>query len=204
MLGLQEVLFKWFVSGRGRAFAFPFLVFVWCMATIKEVSNNITSFIDGFEKEVRRVMDSNKSLVREFVTEQLYSGVDGNDNPIRPTYLNDPWFKTEESGKWRNNAKGYANMKKRITRPTPSFQGYPARNIYTPNLIITGEFYDSIRVSSSSDGLKIETRGSEIGPDIERKYGSIILGIGDKSREYFLKYVLNPALRNYFSKFGLL
>lgn len=83
-------------------------------------------------------------------------------------------------------------MKKRITKPTPSFQGYPARDIYTPNLIITGEFYDSIHVSSSSKGLKIETRGSDIGPDIERKYGSAILGVGGKSREYFLKYVLNP------------
>lgn len=174
------------------------------MATIKEVLDNVTAFVNGFEGEVQHTMDSNKSLVREFVTEQLYSGVNGNDKPLRPTYLNDPWFATDEAGKWKNNAKGYAKMKKRITKPTPSFQGYPARDIYTPNLIITGEFYDSIRVSSSSKGLKIETRGSDIGTDIERKYGSAILGVGVKSREYFLEYVLNPALKNYFSKFGVL
>lgn len=168
------------------------------MATIKEALDNATSLVAGFEGEIQNVMDSNKSLVREFVTEQLYSGVNGNDKPLRPTYLNDPWFPTYEA------AKSYAKMKKRITKPTPSFQGYPARDIYTPNLIITGEFYDSIHVSSSSRGLKIETRGSDIGPDIERKYGSAILGVGGKSREYFLKYVLNPALKNYFSKFGVL
>lgn len=168
------------------------------MATIKEALDNVTAFVNGFEGEIQNTMDSNKSLVREFVTEQLYSGVNGNDKPLRPTYLNDPWFPTYEA------AKRYAKMKKRITKPTPSFQGYPARDIYTPNLIITGEFYDSIRVSSSSKGLKIETRGSDIGPDIERKYGSAILGVGGKSREYFLKYVLNPALKNYFSKFGVL
>lgn len=181
-----------------------FSYFVKHMATIKEALDNVTSFVAGVEGEIQNVMDSNKSLVREFVTEQLYSGVNGNDKPLRPAYLNDPWFSTDEAGKWKNNAKGYAKMKKRITKPTPSFQGYPARDIYTPNLIITGEFYDSIRVSSSSRGLKIETRGSDIGPDIERKYGSAILGVGGKSREYFLKYVLNPALKNYFSKFGVL
>lgn len=102
------------------------------MATIKEALDNVTAFVNGFEGEVQNTMDSNKSLVREFVTEQLYSGVNGNDKPLRPTYLNDPWFATDEAGKWKNNAKGYAKMKKRITKPTPSFQGYPARDIYTP------------------------------------------------------------------------
>ena len=106
------------------------------MATIKEALDNVTSLVAGVEGEIQNVMDSNKSLVREFVTEQLYSGVNGNDKPLRPAYLNDPWFSTDEAGKWKNNAKGYAKMKKRITKPTPSFQGYPARDIYTPNLIL--------------------------------------------------------------------
>ena len=66
------------------------------MATIKEALDNVTSLVAGFEGEIQNVMDSNKSLVREFVTEQLYSGVNGNDKPLRPTYLNDPWFPTYE------------------------------------------------------------------------------------------------------------
>lgn len=45
------------------------------MATIKEALDNATSLVAGFEGEIQNVMDSNKSLVREFVTEQLYSGV---------------------------------------------------------------------------------------------------------------------------------
>ena len=56
------------------------------MATIKEALDNATSLVAGFEGEIQNVMDSNKSLVREFVTEQLYSGVNGNDKPLRPTY----------------------------------------------------------------------------------------------------------------------
>ena len=88
--------------------------------------------------------------------------------------------------------------------PTPSFQGYPSRDVYTPNLIITGRFYDSIRVSLSPRGLKIETIDAEMGQDIERKYGSIIFGLGSKSRQYFIEYMLNPSLKKYFSKFGVL
>ena len=52
------------------------------MATIKEALDNVTSFVAGVEGEIQNVMDSNKSLVREFVTEQLYSGVNGNDKPL--------------------------------------------------------------------------------------------------------------------------
>ena len=51
------------------------------MATIKEALDNVTAFVNGFEGEIQNTMDSNKSLVREFVTEQLYSGVNGNDKP---------------------------------------------------------------------------------------------------------------------------
>lgn len=178
----------------------PFFV----MATIKEAFQNVSILVDGFEDMIHKVMDENKSIVRDFITEQLYSGVNGNDKPIKPSYLNDPWFKSNEADKWKNNPIGYAKWKKRITSPTPSFQGYPARDQYTPNLIITGEFYDSIRISSSKRGLKIETRGTDIGNDIERKYGSIILGVGIKSREHFITYVINPALKKYYSKFGIL
>ena len=37
------------------------------MATIKEALDNVTAFVNGFEGEVQNTMDSNKSLVREFV-----------------------------------------------------------------------------------------------------------------------------------------
>ena len=76
-------------------------------------------------------------------------------------------------------------------------------NYDTPNLIITGEFYSSIRVNVSSEGLKIGS-DTTMGKDIERKYGSIIFGLGQRSRSYFVEYVLSPALKEYFSRFGVL
>lgn len=94
-------------------------------------------------------------------------------------------------------------MEKEEHPPTPSFQGYPPRDVYTPNLIITGEFYSSIRVNVSPEGLKIGS-DTTMGKDIERKYGSIIFGLGPRSRNYFIEYILNPALKEYFSKFGVL
>lgn len=174
------------------------------MATIKESFDNINLFVNGFEDMIREAMNESRGDVYDLVIDQLYSGINGRDKPLRPTYLNDPWFKSDEAGKWKNNGRGYAMWKKEKRPPAPSFQGYPPRDVYTPNLIITGKFYDSIRVSLSPKGLKIETIDAEMGPDIERKYGSIILGLGSKSRQYFIEYMLNPSLKKYLSKFGVL
>lgn len=168
------------------------------MTTVKEAAAYFKQLVEGFDPMVQKVMDDNKEDVRKLVTGQLYSGVNGNDKSLRPKYTNDPWFKTEEAGRWKNNPKGYAAMKNRTTPPERSFQGYPARDYNTPNLIITGTFHDSIRVSSSPGGLKIETRGTDMGADIERKYGSAIFGIGKTSRKYFLDYMLKPELLRYF------
>lgn len=174
------------------------------MGTIKESLDSIIKLVNGFDGMLHETMKESRGDVYDLVIDQLYSGLNGRDKPLRPTYLNDPWFKSSESGQWKNNGKGYAMWKKEERAPAPSFQGYPPRDMYTPNLIITGKFYDSIRVSSSSKGLKIETSDMNMGKDIEKKYGSIIFGLGSKSRAYFIEYVLNPALKKYFSKFGVL
>lgn len=173
------------------------------MGTIKDLVDGFASLVDGFDGMLRKTMEESRGDVYDLVTDQLYSGVNGRDKPLRPTYLHDPWFKSDEAGKWKNNGKGYAMWKKEEHPPAPSFQGYPPRDVYTPNLIITGEFYNSIRVNVSPEGLKI---GSEttMGKDIEKKYGSIIFGLGPRSRRYFIEYILNPALKEYFSKFGVL
>ena len=173
------------------------------MGTIKDLVDGFASLVDGFDGMLRKTMEESRGDVYDLVTDQLYSGINGRDKPLRPTYLHDPWFKSDEAGKWKNNGRGYAMWKKEEHPPTPSFQGYPPRDVYTPNLIITGEFYSSIRVNVSPEGLKI---GSEttMGKDIEKKYGSIIFGLGPRSRGYFIEYILNPALKEYFSKFGVL
>lgn len=173
------------------------------MTTIREAKDNLGLFVGGFEAFINSVIENNKSEVVDYVVEQLYSGVNGNGKPLRPTYLNDPWFNKKESGRWYKDGSGYANWKRKKTPPTPSYLGIPGRDYITPNLIIRGDFYASITAIPIGDGLRIYSNGVAFGNDIEHKYGSAIFGIGPDARRYFIRYVLNPELKSYFSKFNL-
>lgn len=173
------------------------------MSTIKEADKLFSNFADGFENIIESTIKDNKLEIVDFIQEQLYSGINGNDKPLRPDYLTDPYLKTKESGRWRNNGKGYAMWKKRITKPLPSYLNIPPRDVFTPNLIISGEFYNSITATPIGEGVKIATRGVSFGSDIEKKYGSEIFGLGMNAKKYFIKYTLNPELKKHFSKFGL-
>lgn len=174
------------------------------MATVKEAAKVFGLFAEGFSKVIKDTITDNKDVMEEFIKEQLYSGIDGNDKPLRPTYLTDPYFMSEEAGHWKNKAKNYMMWKKKIRPPRrSSILGIPARDDQTPNLIIRGDFYDSITAIPIGDGISISTQGTSFGEDVERKYGSAILKIGSVGRKHFLEYFIAPALKSYFSKFGL-
>lgn len=171
------------------------------MATILEAVRNAKSFVDGFEKESIRIIQDHKPEITQYVKEQLFSGINGRGKNLRPTYDNDPFFKTEEAGRWKNNAKGYKNWKLKIQPPRASSFGFPARDINTPNLIIRGDFYDSITAINSDKGITIFSSGISFGKDIELKYSSVIFGISPLATEYFIKNIFLPELNNYISKF---
>lgn len=164
---------------------------------------NLKELVDGFEPMLVKVMHDNKHDLREFITEQLYSGIDGEDKELHPTYLNDPWFNSDDAGRWKNNARGYMMWKKEITNPLPSYLGISARKYNVPNLIITGSFYDSIRPIPTSKGILIESRGFDDGPFIESKYGSNIFGLSSYARNFFIKYTILDEIDRYFSKYSL-
>lgn len=172
------------------------------MANIMTAYENCKEMVEGFEPFLISLLQSNKSEIVDYIQEQLYSGIDGNDEKLTPSYMNDTWFNSPEAGKWKNNAKGYMMWKSRITTPTPSYLGIPARGIQTPNLIITGEFYNSIRPVASEKGLRIETRGFTDGDQIESKYGSQIFGLSSYAKAYFIRYILLGEIDNYFKKYG--
>lgn len=167
------------------------------MGTIKEAFDNFNLFVDEFEQTVSSTVKNNRKDFIDYVQEQLYSGINGDGKRLSPSYLQDPYFKTPKA------AKAYVKYKKRITTPTPSYLGIPARNENTPNLIIRGDFYDSITAVPISDGVRIETRGVSFGKDIESKYGSVIFGISGYGKRYFIKYVLSPELQKLFQKYGV-
>lgn len=171
------------------------------MATFKEAYEAWIRFETGFEKHVEGIIVDNKEEFVDYIQEQLYSGVDGDGKSLTPTYLTDPFFTSPESGRWKNNGKGYAKWKNEITTPTPSYLGYHKRNIYIPNLIIRGDFYDSITAIPIDKGIRIFSRGVDFAQDIESKYGSQIFKVSPKAKEYFYKYFLKKGLEEYYNKF---
>lgn len=173
------------------------------MATMGEACRNLRELVGGFDGMVVECLHDRSEDVVDFIQEQLYSGVNGLGKPLRPTYLQDPYFKTDEAGRWKNNAAGYVKWKKKITSPTPSYLGISPRGDTTPNLIIRGDFYSSITAIPIGDGLRVKTRGVSFGKDIEAKYGSVIFGMSPYANRYFIRYGLNGAIKAYFSKYGI-
>lgn len=172
------------------------------MGTIADVANLFDGFRAGFENEGVKAIQENSSLVEEYITQQLFSGVDGEGKPLRPTYSADPWFDSYEADIWQGRAKDYKKWKQLITAPARSWLGHPERDPDTPNLIITGTFYESIKASPMSEGVTIDSI-SPMGGDIEHKYGSSIFKPDDRSREHFVVFKLLPRLIVYFKKWGL-
>lgn len=174
------------------------------MANIIEAEKNIRLLVSGFEPMIRDIMIAQKKEIQIYITEQLYSGVNGNDKPLRPTYLNDPYFKSKEAGNWYKNAKGYMAWKESITPPyASSWLGIPRRTPDTPNLIIRGDFHDSITAIPIDNGLKIESVGISFSGDIEKKYGQAIYKVGSYARRYFIEKYIKKGIADYFRKFGL-
>lgn len=155
----------------------------------------------GLQDTLVKKMHSDATQFEEYIREQLYSGVDGDENPLTPSYMDDPYFSVYKNPK--KAAEDYKNWKTKIQRPKPSYLGFSARSNNTPNLIIRGDFYSSITAIPISDGVRIVTMGVSFGSDIEGKYGSKIFNVSDKARNHYVEYRLLPKIENYIKECGL-
>lgn len=158
-------------------------------------------FADGLEATLIDQIHDNKELFEEFVTEQLYSGVNGNEEPLRPKYSEDPYFNTYRDPK--KAAEKYKKWKAKIQPPARSYLGFRPRNLDTPNLIIRGDFYSSITAIPIADGVSIVSQGLMFSSDIERKYGDVIYVIGDKAKKHYITYYLMPKINQFMKECGL-
>lgn len=166
------------------------------MASIYEVARIIRRYADGIEKETVDCMDSNKGVVRDCIQEQLYSGLNGEERLLQPTYDDDPFF--NEEGPWKDSAEKYKRWKERITPPVQShLLNLPPRPVEVPNLFILGTFYDSISIKKGNDGIETYSDGFTDGSSIIRKYGDNILALGPTAREYFILNHLRPWLERF-------
>lgn len=180
------------------------------MGTIAGVSNAVRMLKNNFMPEVTNSLRESEDLIHDLITDQLMAGLDENGKQIRPTYLQDSYFrettKTEKAA--RKKAMWWRDMKERITPPeTSNLLKFPPRNRNTPNLIITGEYHRSITpiVIDGKDGGKIITRsiGFYAGDNaLEEKYGPSHLGLTRKAKKYLLDNRIKPAIENLLKKYG--
>lgn len=167
----------------------------------REYINRWKKLADNLEKQLVNKMHQDLPQFEEYIREQLYSGLDGNERPLTPGYMDDPYFDSFKNPK--KAAEDYKNWKTKIQRPKPSYLGFSARNNNTPNLIIRGDFYSSITAIPMSDGIRIETLGVSFGSDIEKKYGSQIFKISDKAGSHYVEYRLLPKIERMINDLGL-
>lgn len=174
---------------------------------LSEVDRIITKIADGFGRACLDCMHANPVQFKKAVEEQLYSGLDGEGHYLSPDYDNDPFFDRVkwfhwENGKIYHGAAGYKQWKRDITPPKGSeLIGLPPRPDNVPNLFIDGTFYDTITARAASDGVEIGT-DSETGSEIEGKYGSQIFGMADKSKEWYNRTFMIPAILEFFRNCG--
>ena len=170
--------------------------------------DRVRAIREGFEGEVLKCMDENRYEMVLDVREQLYSGVDGEDKPLSPSYSADPWFREpragffdEDLGHWVNcfmHPELYVEWKRRITPPEPGQRtGLPPRQDDQPNLFIIGTFHQSLDAKATAKGVEIFTFGWNEGPAVERKYGSQIFGLGTAATGHFNDDFLMPWLRRW-------
>lgn len=158
-------------------------------------------FANGLEDTLIKQMHEKKELFEEFITEQLYSGVNGDEVPLRPTYSQDPYFMQFKNPK--AEAERYKKWKAKIQPPARSYLGFSPRNIDTPNLIIRGDFYSSITAIPIADGVMIASQGLMFSSDIEQKYGNIIYKISDKAKRHYIIYFMQPRINKFMKECGL-
>lgn len=171
------------------------------MADFDKLEHSVHSIVTGLENAVAECLTQNKSVVEDLIGEQLYSGLDGDTNSLRPSYSDDPFF--DIKGRWYHDSDGYIEWKKNITPPIASPRlNLPPRPIDVPNLYITGTFHESIRATVNGGKVLINTVGFSDGPDIVRKYGDNILNLGMDAREYIVLEMLKPFVGNFLKKYG--
>lgn len=151
---------------------------------IQENIKNIPAVING-------IVARDKDILLSLNRDQMLLGRNAEGEVLTPSYLNDPYFKSNLQ------AEVYARMKykleqehkARIENPTL----YPDKDKDTPNLIVTGPFQDNMFILPEGESFIIGSSYRDSN-DIENKYNNLVFGISPESKGYFYKNFIHPAL----------
>ena len=156
--------------------------------TISEYLSKLKTF--NILTEVSEIMRNDNGDLRELVKDQLYAGLDGDEKDLRPTYFEDPYFKS------RASAENYSKWKDALSQRGESI--FAPRKRGTPNLIITGTaFYNRIRVDVTDE---IIVKSSGLSDKLIRKYGESILKLSKTAIGYYIEEKLFNKLKKRFNE----
>lgn len=189
-------------KGRGDNLR-PFLF----LMDIRQAADIVKKIADGFEDACLKALQSASDDAVRAVSEQLMSGLDGEDAYLEPTYDEDPYFQEikwylTENGVRYHGSEGYKRWKETITKPKRGpMLDLPARPVEVPNLWIDGTFHGSIHAVNTSLGIDIRATGGR-SAEIVGKYGEGILMLGTKARKYMLVEHIIPGIDDFLNKCG--
>lgn len=127
---------------------------------------------------VREALVKAEAEVLRLVKGQLWDGKAADGGDLRPSYSQDPYFKTPEQ------SVRYRLWKQEIT-PNPS------RDPDTPNLFIAGRFYNELGVDYSTEAMTVQGATSYAG-EIVAKYGLKSFGLSDAHLAYVSDVFVKP------------
>ena len=157
------------------------------------MSDAIRSVPDVLDK----VVSDNKDVLLSLNRDQMLLGRDADGDVLSPSYLQDPYFKTQAA------AQSYARMKYALESSHRSLlwtpvKLYPEKDRNTPNLIVTGLFQNGLFITTGGGSFDINSSYVASG-DINRKYKGRVFGIAPKSKEYFYLEFIKPILLKHLS-----
>jgi hypothetical protein len=129
------------------------------MAGVRETVRKLKKLQNNLPQIAEDSMVETKDAFLELNKQQMYDGKNRLGENLTPSYLDDPYFKSRES------AKRYSDWKDRITPSAKRPSG-------TPNLYISGAYYNSQFIQRSKGGLQYNA-STPMAAKIEAKYPNL-------------------------------
>lgn len=170
----------------------PFFI----MGTIKQIRERFRKAEGNISEVINNAVTENKDVILSLNRDQMLLGRNNAGDIFTPGYLDDPYFKTNQQ------AQAYLEMKINLESQHSSrmrfsnVQLYSDKSSDTPNLIVTGPFQDAMYITVSADEYSIGSAYIDAS-DINAKYNNAVFGLAPKSKEYFYKNWVHPAIIKY-------
>lgn len=161
---------------------------------MERLEENIVRFGEQAIDGMNNILDSLN--LTNAIKAQIDSGIKGDGTHLRPTYTQDPFFKSEEDAyNWIDK------YNKFLSKSYPEW-GLTARDIDTPNLNITGSlFFDYISADNQNGLVEIQAVGSPIEAELRAKYGDDLLSLSPQVKAVILGH-LNNKLKEIATNLG--